>query len=57
MSLTLLHSIRREPKPWAMVPDNVRPAPAKLDGSVQPLEEQGTNASPAVNWNNPIVGK
>ncbi|PSJ47420.1 choline transporter [Zobellella endophytica] len=37
MSLTLFHSIRREPQPWAMLPEHVRPEPARLDG---PLPEQ-----------------
>ena len=62
MGMTLLHSIRREPKPWAMVPDNVRPEPSKLDGSVNPLVEKLTNETsdvkPVTDWNaDLIVGK
>jgi choline/carnitine/betaine transport len=41
MSLTLFHSIRREPKPWAMLPDHVRPEPARLDDP-----EQGCSSVP-----------
>ncbi|WP_050899364.1 BCCT family transporter [Oceanimonas sp. GK1] len=54
MSLTLFHSIRREPQPWAMLPDHVRPEAAKLDGPVEPLTNE---PAPAVAWNNPVVGK
>ena len=57
MTLTLFHSIRREPKPWAMLPDHVRPEPAKLDGAIEPLMAETTDAEPVTNWNNPIVGK
>ena len=34
MSLTLFHSLRREPKPWAMLPQHVHPDSDKLDGPV-----------------------
>ncbi|MCC4262877.1 BCCT family transporter [Oceanimonas baumannii] len=57
MSMTLVHSIRREPKPWAMVPDNVRPAPAKLDGSVQPLFEETAEATATVDLGSPVINK
>ncbi len=57
MSMTLVHSIRREPKPWAMVPDNVRPAPAKLDGSVQPLFEETAEATGTVDLSSPVINK
>ncbi|WP_281245978.1 BCCT family transporter [Oceanisphaera psychrotolerans] len=58
MSLTLFHSIRREPKPWSMLPDHVRPDPARLDGPVKPLTDDVTDAEPAASWNTtPIVGK
>ena len=36
MSLTLFHSLRREPKPWAMLPQHVHPESDKLDGPVMP---------------------
>jgi choline-glycine betaine transporter len=42
MSLTLFHSIRREPKPWAMLPEHVHPEETKLDGPVEPLVESKT---------------
>ncbi|HHX8507850.1 TPA: BCCT family transporter [Vibrio diabolicus] len=45
MSLTLFHSIRREPKPWAMLPEHVHPEQEKLDGPVEPLVESKTVAS------------
>ena len=47
MTLTLFHSIRREPKPWAMLPDHVRPEAAKLDGPVNPLTETVTESAAA----------
>jgi choline-glycine betaine transporter len=34
MSLTLFHSLRREPAPWSMLPDHVRPEPTRLEGSL-----------------------
>ncbi|MDF5586013.1 BCCT family transporter, partial [Vibrio parahaemolyticus] len=39
------HSIRREPKPWAMLPEHVHPEQEKLDGPVEPLVESKTVAS------------
>ncbi|WP_116472879.1 BCCT family transporter [Zobellella maritima] len=55
MSLTLFHSIRREPKPWAMLPDHVRPEPTKLDGPVKPLAEAESQQS---DWTKaPLLGK
>jgi len=39
MSLTLFHSIRREPQPWSMLPGHVHPEQDKLDGPVKPLME------------------
>ncbi|CAE6904795.1 BCCT family transporter [Vibrio sp. B1FLJ16] len=39
MSLTLFHSIRREPQPWSMLPEHVHPELDKLDGPVEPLVE------------------
>ncbi|GAA3717635.1 BCCT family transporter [Oceanisphaera sediminis] len=62
MTLTLFHSIRREPKPWAMLPDHVRPEAAKLDGPVNPLTETVTESPsvqpPAAGWEaEPILDK
>ncbi|MCG2838739.1 BCCT family transporter [Photobacterium sp. WH77] len=39
MSMTLFHCLRREPKPWAMLPEHVHPEQEKLDGPVEPLVE------------------
>lgn len=46
MSLTLFHSIRREPKPWAMLPEHVHPEEDKLDGPVEPMVETKVGAMP-----------
>ncbi|WP_249930425.1 BCCT family transporter [Pseudoalteromonas sp. S1612] len=35
MGVTLFYSIRREPKPWAMLPQHVHPCKEKLDGPVE----------------------
>ena len=37
MCLTLFYTLRREPKPWAMLPQHVHPEEEKLDGPVEPL--------------------
>ncbi|RJT34206.1 BCCT family transporter [Rahnella woolbedingensis] len=37
MTLTLFHSIRREPLPWMMLPQHVRPEPEAMDGPVSSL--------------------
>ncbi|GAA3531711.1 BCCT family transporter [Zobellella aerophila] len=62
MSLTLFHSIRREPKPWSMLPAHVHPEPAKLDGPVKPLAEATAESqsgpSQQADWTGePLLGK
>lgn len=37
MGVTLFYSIRREPKPWAMLPQHVHPCEEQLDGPVEHL--------------------
>ncbi|MBE3175375.1 BCCT family transporter [Enterobacter cloacae complex sp. P29RS] len=36
MTFTLFRTIRREPAPWAMLPEHVHPEPEQLDGSIKP---------------------
>ncbi|WP_077651317.1 BCCT family transporter [Salinivibrio kushneri] len=62
MSLTLFYSIRREPKPWAMLPEHVHPHADTLYGPVEPLvnskndRSQSSDSTSAPLRDKPIPG-